>query len=205
MSSSRTTSLASAASSRMGRHSSDRVVQPARDEGADVPPTFSGYPSEDRSGWDDFRAEFNRSHRELWVSFDEWMQSARRTASRTRVHPRVRRAQPVSLPGGDRLRRSTAPSRRRGSVRFLGSSDGRIFRFPDHRPAARAASVYLSLGSLAAGDVELMQRLVDVLSATTSPLRGLEGSSAPRIRVGGQHVGRRQFPAKRRCFPTWTS
>jgi UDP:flavonoid glycosyltransferase YjiC (YdhE family) len=43
--------------------------------GPDVPPTFSGYSSEDRSGWDEFRAEFDRSHRELWTTFDEWMRS----------------------------------------------------------------------------------------------------------------------------------
>ena len=29
----------------------------------DIPPVFSGYPAGDRSGWDEFRAEYDRTHR----------------------------------------------------------------------------------------------------------------------------------------------
>ena len=36
----------------------------------DVPPVFSGYPTADRSGWPAFRAEYRRSHAELWADFD---------------------------------------------------------------------------------------------------------------------------------------
>jgi len=31
-----------------------------------LPPTFSGYAIDDRSGWDDFRAEYERTHRATW-------------------------------------------------------------------------------------------------------------------------------------------
>jgi UDP:flavonoid glycosyltransferase YjiC (YdhE family) len=40
----------------------------------DLPPVFSGYPSGDRSGWDEFRAEYRRSHADLHASFDEFVQ-----------------------------------------------------------------------------------------------------------------------------------
>ena len=36
-------------------------------------PTFSGYPIDDPSGWEEFRAEYDRTHRELWSGFNEWM------------------------------------------------------------------------------------------------------------------------------------
>src|SRR5262249_33551128 len=34
-----------------------------------VPPVFSGYPAGDRSGWDEFRTEYDRAHRGLWEEF----------------------------------------------------------------------------------------------------------------------------------------
>src|SRR5690242_11643303 len=35
-----------------------------------VPPVFSGYPSDDASQWDEFRAEFARTHGEMHAAFD---------------------------------------------------------------------------------------------------------------------------------------
>ena len=40
-----------------------------------VPPPFSGYSSEDRIGWDDFQAEYDRTHRPMWQEFDEFVQA----------------------------------------------------------------------------------------------------------------------------------
>jgi UDP:flavonoid glycosyltransferase YjiC (YdhE family) len=37
-----------------------------------IPPVFSGLPADDRSEWDAFRAEFDRTHRELWTAYNEW-------------------------------------------------------------------------------------------------------------------------------------
>ena len=48
---------------------------PLEMRGPDVPPVFSGYPSDDPSGWDEFRAEYERTHRDLWADYDEWVQS----------------------------------------------------------------------------------------------------------------------------------
>src|SRR5207253_345913 len=52
-----------------------RIVScnPAELKDPDVPPTFSGYSAHDRGGWDEFRAEYKRTHRELWESFDAFM------------------------------------------------------------------------------------------------------------------------------------
>ncbi|MGW4796733.1 glycosyl transferase, partial [Nonomuraea sp. NPDC004297] len=51
-----------------------RIVscQPLEVNGENVPPVFSGLPTGDRSGWDAFRAEYERTHREVWSAYNEW-------------------------------------------------------------------------------------------------------------------------------------
>ena len=49
----------------------------------DLPPTFSGYPVDDRRDWQTFRDEYDRTHRELWKGFNEWMLEQARRPSRT--------------------------------------------------------------------------------------------------------------------------
>ena len=39
----------------------------------DLPPTFSGYPEDDPSAWDAFRAEYERTHRASWERYDAFM------------------------------------------------------------------------------------------------------------------------------------
>src|SRR5438477_9861006 len=41
-----------------------------------IPPVFSGYPLADGSGWDAFRAEYDRTHREMWAEFDAFVRDA---------------------------------------------------------------------------------------------------------------------------------
>src|SRR4029453_13410060 len=40
---------------------------------AALPPTFSGYPTDDRTGWDEFGAEVERTHRDTWERFNAFM------------------------------------------------------------------------------------------------------------------------------------
>src|SRR5215468_1799524 len=44
-----------------------RIVScnPLEIKGPDIAPVFSGYPADDRSQWDAFRAEYDRTHREI--------------------------------------------------------------------------------------------------------------------------------------------
>ena len=54
-----------------------RIVScsPLEVTGPDVPPPFSGLPSADRSEWDAYRAEFDRTHRAMWSDFNDWVQA----------------------------------------------------------------------------------------------------------------------------------
>src|SRR5919108_506727 len=133
----------------------------------ELPPPYSGLPSDDRSKWEAFRAEYRRVTADLWADFDSFC--------------RERGAPP--LPEGEFIHesphlnlyiypqeldyersRALAPTwhNLESSVR---DTD------PTWEPPAEFASgdgalVYLSLGSLGSGDVPLMQRLVEVLSTT---------------------------------------
>src|SRR5215831_15592352 len=51
-----------------------RIVScnPLEMKAPDVPPVFSGYPAGDRTGWAEFRAEYDRVHRPLWQEFNAW-------------------------------------------------------------------------------------------------------------------------------------
>ena len=46
---------------------------PLEAPGSDVPPAYSGLPAADRSEWASFRAEYDRTHREVWESFNAWV------------------------------------------------------------------------------------------------------------------------------------
>ena len=137
--------------------------------GPEIPPAYSGLPSDDRSEWDAFRAEYDRTHRPTWESFNEFVREngagalpdlefmPADPALGIYVYPEVvdyvdRR------PLGDRWLRVES------SVR---QTDAEVELPPliTDRPAG-SRLIYLSLGSLGSADVELMKRLVAVLAET---------------------------------------
>ena len=129
----------------------------------DLPPVFSGYPTGDRSGWDEFREEYRRVHGDLHADFDQF--------ARERGCPPlpdlefIHRSPHLNLflypeeadyersrPLGPMWERLDSCVRKEGAGEFeVPKGDGPL--------------VYLSLGSLGSADVELMQRLVDLLAA----------------------------------------
>ncbi len=136
-----------------------------RDPG--IPPVFSGYAADDRTGWDEFEAERDRTHRPLWAEFNEFCQEAGAPALpdlefihaspylNLYVYPEeldYRRARPLD----------GTWHRLESCVR---SSDA-DFEIPPTVRDGEGALIYLSLGSLGSADVDLMRRLVEVLGET---------------------------------------
>ena len=124
---------------------------------------FSGYPTGDRSGWDEFREEYRRVHADLHADFSEFMQERgcpplpelefihRSPYLNLFLYPEeadYERSRPLG-PMWERLD---------SCVRKEGLGDFEV-------PRGDGPLVYLSLGSLGSADVELMQRLVDLLAA----------------------------------------
>ena len=143
-----------------------RIVScnPAELKDPDVPPTFSGYNATERAGWDEFRAEYDRTHRALWSDFDAFMreQGAPPLPELEFIHPSpeldlflypeeadYRRAQPL---GQTWHRLDSCVRATEDEWPELSAFDG------------EGALVYLSLGSLGSADVELMRRLVETLA-----------------------------------------
>ena len=144
-----------------------RIVScnPLEVKGIGVAPTFSGLPAEDRDGWADFRAEYDRTHRELWQGFDAFL--------REQGAPGL--ADLEFMPTSGRLNLYVFPReldyvaerpldatwhRLESSVR--GTDAG--FAVPDSIADDGRPLVYFSLGSLGSADLELMQRTLAVLA-----------------------------------------
>jgi MGT family glycosyltransferase len=129
----------------------------------EIPPAFSGLPSDDRSGWDEFRAEYARQIGEMQADFSSFC---------------VERGAPP-LPGLDMIHESPwlnltiYPAeldyvRGRplaGTWQNLETS----VRSTDEAwspPEGDEPLIYVSLGSLGSADVPLMEQLVEALSRT---------------------------------------
>jgi MGT family glycosyltransferase len=129
----------------------------------DLPPVFSGYPTGDRSGWDEFREEYRRVHADLHADFSEFVQE--RGCPPLPDMEFIHRSQYLNLflypeeADYERSRPLGPMWERLGScVRKEGVGEFEV-------PPGDGPLVYLSLGSLGSADVELMQRLVDLLAA----------------------------------------
>jgi MGT family glycosyltransferase len=129
----------------------------------ELPPVFSGYPTGDPSGWDEFREEYRRVHAGLHADFSEFVQE--RGCPPLPDLEFIHRSQYLNLflyPEGADYERSRPLGpmwERLGScVRKEGLGEFEL-------PQGDGPLVYLSLGSLGSADVELMQRLVDLLAA----------------------------------------
>jgi len=144
-----------------------RIVScnPLEVKDAAIPPVFSGYAANTRAGWDEFGAEYLRATAELHGEFSAFCDE---------------RGGGV-LPSGDFMPESewlnlyvyppdvdyerARPLRR--TWHRLGSCVRRVddaFELPEQLRDRSGSLVYLSLGVLGSADVELMKRLVDVLS-----------------------------------------
>jgi MGT family glycosyltransferase len=170
-----------------------RIVScnPAEIKDPDVPPTFSGYPAGDRSGWDEFRDEFRRTHADLHASFDAFCRERGAPAlpDLEFVHespylnlylypdevdyPRAR-----SLDG--------AWHNLQASVR---SSDAAW-----EPPASDDPLVYLSLGSLGSGDVELMRALIGALADAPYRVVVSKGPQHDQLELAGNMTGAEFLP-----------
>ena len=172
----------------------DRVVQPARAEGPGATSRVLGYPADDRSGWDEFRAEHRRTHLPMWEDFDEFV--------RTRGAPGLPELEFIHespylnlyvYPAEVDYARSVplAPTwhRLECSVRDTEAE----WDVPEQLAAGPGRLLYLSLGSLGSADIELMQRLVDIFAGTPHRLIVSKGPQHELLRAGRQH-GRRGVP-----------
>jgi MGT family glycosyltransferase len=129
----------------------------------ELPPPFSGYPTDDRSGWDGFRRRYRELHEPLLAEFSEFC---------------IERGAPP-LPGGEFIHESPhlnlylypaeadyPRSQPLGATWHGLDSCVRSVEETFEPPPGDGALVYVSLGSLGSADVDLMNRLVGSLAET---------------------------------------
>jgi MGT family glycosyltransferase len=131
-----------------------------------LPPTFSGYPSQDRSGWKEFRRRYRELHEEPWKDFDAFFRErGARDLPELEFIPESPWLNLYVYPEEADYRRTVplAPTWHR-----LGSSvrdTDTAYEVPSDL-GMDGKLVYLSLGSLGSADVELMSRLIEALGRT---------------------------------------
>jgi len=143
----------------------------------DLPPVFSGYPTDDGSEWDEFREEYRRTHADMHADFDEFMRANAPDCPALPELEFIHRSAYLNLflypeeADYGRARPLGPMWERLGSCVRMEPGDFEI-------PHGDSTLVYLSLGSLGSADVELMQRLVDLLG---------EGGYRAIVSKGPQH------------------
>ncbi|WP_433349634.1 glycosyltransferase [Microtetraspora malaysiensis] len=143
-----------------------RIVScnPLEVKGADIAPAFSGLPADDRSEWDAFRAEYDRTHREIYTAFNEWVveQGAPPLPDLDFIHEGDANLYvfPEIVDYTDERPLGPTWTRLDSSVRETDEE----FTLPEIPGDGQL--VYFSLGSLGSADVELMRRVISVLAKT---------------------------------------
>jgi MGT family glycosyltransferase len=170
-----------------------RIVScnPAELKDPRLPPTFSGYPSEDESGWPAYWDEYRRAHAELHADFDEFCRE--RGAPPLPDLEFVHTSDWLNLwiyPDEVDYPRATALD---GTWRNLQASV-RTTDAPWEPPEADGPLVYLSLGSLASGDVELMRGLIGSLADTPHRVIVSKGPQHEELELAHNMVGEEFLP-----------
>jgi MGT family glycosyltransferase len=176
-----------------------RIVScnPLEVPGDGVAPGLSGLAQDDPASWQPFRAERERSHREMWTAFNAWVveQGAgplpdleflpRENAANIYVYPEE--ADYVA-------ERSLDDSWHRIDSSVRRTDDDYTVPPEVADRSAGSALIYLSLGSLGGADVELMQRLVDALAGSPHRFIVSMGPQAARITLADNMVGEQTLP-----------
>ena len=148
-----------------------RIVScnPLEMTGPDLPPPFAGLPVADRSEWASFSAEYDRTHRAMWTSFNSWCMEQGAAplpelefisaSSHANIYVFPEEADYTDLRPLDATWHRMDSSVRETDQQYVVPIE------VAERPEV-SALIYLSLGSLGSADVDLMRRLVDVLGRT---------------------------------------
>jgi len=164
---------------------------PAELKDPDVPPVFSGYPVADRSGWAEYWDEYRRAHAQLHESFSVFCveRGAPPLPELDFIHESPWLNLYLYPPAIDYARaRPLVPT-----WHNLGASV-RTTDAPWEAERGDGKLLYLSLGSLGSGDVELMQRLIDTLAQSPHRVIVSKGPQHDQIHLADNMTGEEFLP-----------
>ena len=164
-----------------------------------IAPFSSGYPVDDQDGWPAFLDEVRRTHADMWMDFDAFCREQGETGlTYGKLGPEFIAESPYlnlySYPAEADYERTNplGPTWHRldSTVRAPDAS----WELPPELAERDGALIYLSLGSLGAADVALMQRLVDVLAKTKHRVIVSKGPLADQIKLHDNQTGEGFLP-----------
>ena len=178
-----------------------RIVScnPMEMKDSSIAPFSSGYPVADTRGWATFLEEVRRTHGEMWADFDAFCRDNGETGlTYGDLGPELIAESPFlnlySYPAeADYTRtRPLGPTWHRmdSTVRAADTT----WELPEQLRVRDGALIYLSLGSLGAADVALMQRLVDLLATTEHRVIVSKGPLADQITLHDNQTGQAFLP-----------
>jgi MGT family glycosyltransferase len=161
----------------------------------ELPPPYTGLPIDDRSAWDDYRAEYRRAIEEMQADFSQFC---------------VERGAPP-LPDGEMIHTSDwlnlylyprevdypRPESLGATWHNLESSvrtTDAEWSVPDELAGGEGALIYVSLGSLGSGDVPLMKDLVAALAETPHRYIVSKGPQHTEYELADNMVGEEFLP-----------
>jgi MGT family glycosyltransferase len=168
---------------------------PAELKDPDVPPTFSGYPASDGAQWGDYWDEYRRAHAELHGSFDAFcvQRGAPPLADLEFIHESPHLNLYLYPEAIDYARaRPLAPTWHNLGASVRTTDDA--WTLPPELVDGDGSVLYLSLGSLGSGDVELMLKLVDSLAASSHRVIVSKGPQHDQITLGENMAGAEFLP-----------
>jgi MGT family glycosyltransferase len=171
-----------------------RIVScnPLEVKGSDVAPVFSGYPADDRSGWTDFLAEYDRTHRPIWEEFNDWVveQGAPALPDLEFIGEGDLNlyVYPAALDYTDARPLGPSWHRLESSVRETDDAYQMPAEFAGHQV------IYFSLGSLGSADVELMRRVLAALGRTPHRYIVSMGPLHAELELAGNMIGAEFLP-----------
>ncbi len=168
---------------------------PAEIKDEEVPPPFSGYGAGERARWDEYWAEYRRTHADMHAAFDAFC--VERGAPPLPELDFIHESPHLNLylyPDEADYARATPLDGRWINLQSSVRTTDAAWELPEPLASADGPLLYLSLGSLGSGDVELMQKLIDSLADTPLPGDRLDGPAARAAAARREH-DRRRVPA----------
>ena len=161
-----------------------------------LPPPFGGLPAGDPALWEEFRAEYRRTHADMHADFDAFCRDRGcpplgdlefiHESEHLNLHLYPAEADyERSEPLGPRWERIDSCVR---------DPQGEAPELPANIAEGDGALVYFSLGSLGSADVEVMQRMVDVLATTPHRYIVSLGPLHDQIELAGNMWGQEFLP-----------
>jgi MGT family glycosyltransferase len=168
---------------------------PAELKDAALPPTFSGYASDDRAAWPAYWDEYRRAHAELHADFDEFCgeRGAPPLGELDFMHESPWLNLSIYPAEVDYARERALGATWHNLEASVRSTDA-AWELPEPLASADGPLVYLSLGSLGSADVELMRTLIASLASSRYRVIVSKGPQHDELELADNMVGEEFLP-----------